>query len=201
MNWIVKKIRKGLVDKVLRKFGTSAAKQRIWDEEFRSGSWERIDHTENDPIYLSLARYCKRGNILDLGCGAGNTGNELDVSQYNRYDGVDVSQEAVERAIERSKKSGRVGKNSYFVGDMATFVPQKQYSVILLRESLYYLPVFKISKILRRLSNCLNKDGYLIVRMHDRNRYSSIIGIIRNEFNVCEEVFPKGESSIILVFR
>ena len=146
MSWIVRKMRKGLVHKFLRKFGTAATKQRIWDEEFRQGSWEYIDHTEDDPIYLSLARYCKGGDILDLGCGAGNTGNELDVCKYNRYDGVDVSPEAVERAIERSRKSGRDGKNSYFVGDMLTFVPQKKYSIILFRESLFYLPMSKISK-------------------------------------------------------
>ena len=201
MKWIVKKIRKGIIHKFLRKFGTRATKQRIWDEEFRSGSWEYIDHTKNDPIYPVLARYCKGGDILDLGCGAGNTGNELDVGNYNRYDGVDVSAEAVERASKRSRKNGRDGKNSYFVDDIVTFVPQKRYSIILLRESLFYLPMSRISQTLKRLSEYLIEDGFLIVRMCDRHRYSSIVEIIKNEFHVCEEAFPKGEASIILVFR
>ncbi len=201
MNWVVRKVRKGLVHKFLRKFGTTATKQRIWDEEFRQGSWEYIDHTDNDPIYHCLAKYCRGRNILDLGCGAGNTGNELDLRHYGHYDGVDVSPEAVERAIERSNNSGRGGQNAYFVGDMLTFVPQKQYSIILFRESLFYLPTSRISKALKRFGEYLLDDGFLIVRMCDRDRYSSIVGIIKSEFAVREEICPKGEPSIILVFR
>ncbi len=201
MNWVIKKIKKGVFHKFLRKFGTRATKQRIWDEEFRAGSWEYIDHTETDPIYAVLARYCKGGDILDLGCGAGNTGSELDAGKYSHYDGVDISAEAIQRAIHRSKNSGREGKNTYFTGDIASFVPQKRYSLILFRESLFYLPLSKIPETLHRLSEYLAADGFFVVRMCDRGRYSGIVKIIERDFALCEEILPENETSTILVFQ
>jgi SAM-dependent methyltransferase len=196
---LARKFRKGVLHRIVRKFGTRAMRKRIWDEEFRRGSWEYIDHTEGDAIYPCLQRYCRGGDILDLGCGAGNTGNELEASAYRRYVGVDISREAVQRAVARSKACGRGEANVYETGDILGYVPASRYSVILFRESIFYLPLARIRETLDRLSSFLTRDGVFVVRMCDRRRHSRIVRTIRTGYPVLEEILPE-ERSIILVF-
>ncbi|MGZ8906039.1 MAG: methyltransferase domain-containing protein [Methylobacter sp.] len=202
MWWITKKLKKGLIHKLLRKFGPTSIKQRIWDEEFKSGQWDFLVNTENDPIYHFLGKYCGRsGDILDLGCGSGNTGNELGVDKYHHYVGIDVSQEAIRKAQARSERCFRISKNFYNVSDIISYVPDKNYSVILFRESIFYIPLEKIEKTLRRLSKTLTNNGVFIIRMCDRMKYAKIVKLIDKRFEVKERYFPDGENSIILVFR
>jgi SAM-dependent methyltransferase len=198
---ISKKLKKGLIHKLLRKFGPTSIKQKIWDEEFRCGQWDFLNNTENDPIYHFLEKYCGGGDILDLGCGAGNTGNELSIDKYRLYVGIDISGEAIRKAQARCEKSNREGKNFYYVDDIINYVPDKKYSVILFRESIFYLPLEKIQKTFRRLSKALTNDGVFIVRMCDRLKYAKIVIQIDKSFEVKERYYPDSEKSIILVFR
>ena len=58
-------------------YGPSIVKKRIWDKEFLGTKWDFIDNTAGDCVYPYLEEYAHNGNILDLGCGPGNTANEL----------------------------------------------------------------------------------------------------------------------------
>ena len=64
-----------------QRWGTSDMIQTLWDKEYASGKWDHCDSTPGDPVYGFVEKYCRNGSILDLGCGAGNTGNELAVNR------------------------------------------------------------------------------------------------------------------------
>ena len=187
-------------DRFFKKWGTPSKKRALWDAQYASGQWDYLEHTSDDPIYPYLERYSNRGRILDLGCGSSNTGNEMDVSTYDRYTGVDISEEAIQRAVLRSLKNGRQDKNEYFCDDIATHVPRVAYDVILFRESLFYIPLSKIKTTLERYSKYLTESGVFIVRMCDQNRYRSIVRVIERSNKVLDRSSLRG-GDIILVFR
>jgi hypothetical protein len=56
-------------------YGPSGIKKRLWDREFSGTKWDFIDNTTGDCIYPYLEKHANHGNILDLGCGSGNTAN------------------------------------------------------------------------------------------------------------------------------
>jgi len=144
--------------------------------------------------------YGNNGSILDLGCGSGNTGNEMDIYKYHRYTGVDISEIAIQRALDRSKNNHRQDKNEYFCDDISFYVPRKRYDIILFRESIFYIPNTKIKDVLKRYSYYLKKKGVFIVRMCDRKKYASIIKLIEEQYHVLERS-PADDANIILVFK
>jgi len=96
----------------LKSYGPSTLKKRLWDAEFEGGKWNFIDDTRGDCVYGYLEKYGRQGSILDLGCGQGNTANELVDSAYRTYVGVDISEAALEK--------GRSGERYILGGDNLT---------------------------------------------------------------------------------
>jgi SAM-dependent methyltransferase len=137
----------------------------MWDAEYRSGRWRHCQETPGAPVYRFIEQYCVSGSILDLGCGAGNTGNELDVRRYREYTGVDISSVAIELADRRSAACGRSKKNRYIAADIETYVPCNRHDVILFRESLYYVPLVRIKPMLDRYRYYLSERGVFIVNI------------------------------------
>ena len=114
-----------------------------------------------------------------LGCGSGNSGNEMDVSNYGSYTGVDISEIAIQKALVRSKNYHRYDKNEYVCDDIFCYLRRKRCDVILFREAFFYLPKTKISDVLKGYSYYLKEEGAFIVRMCERKKYKSIKGLLR----------------------
>jgi hypothetical protein len=57
--------------------GPVKVKKALWNMEFSGGKWNFIDETSGDCVYAHLEKHARGGDILDLGCGPGNTANEL----------------------------------------------------------------------------------------------------------------------------
>ncbi|TMQ30284.1 MAG: methyltransferase domain-containing protein [Nitrospirae bacterium] len=197
---VFKRIQRAVNARILKRWGHSSIKKAIWNEEFSSGQWDYLEHTSNDPIYDYLARYSHHGNVLDLGCGSSNTGNEMDASTYRSYTGVDISDSAIRKALTRAINNNRQLKNEYVCDDISSYVPRTRYDVILFRESIFYLPNYQIKKILNRYSSYLSHGGVFIVRMCDRRRHGSIVRLIETHHRVLEKS-SLAEADIILVFR
>jgi 2-polyprenyl-3-methyl-5-hydroxy-6-metoxy-1,4-benzoquinol methylase len=186
---------------ILQKWGPRSTRRNLWNTEFANGRWDYIDSTPSDCVYSFLTIYLRGGSLLDLGCGSGNTGAELEAKSYSTYTGVDISDVAIEKAKERSARARRAGRNRYVQADIIKYVPATNHDVILFRESLFYVPLARTRIMLYRCRKYLKPGGVIIVRMCDRDKYSAIIRMIESNFQVVEKHSPTGTTSILLVFR
>src|SRR6266851_1002877 len=179
---------------VLLSYGPSPIKRMVWDQEFSSGKWNFIDNTAGDCVYSHLDRYAKNKSVLDLGCGPGNTANEM-APEYRTYIGVDISEEALAKARRRTEANGRAAKNSFERGDFLSYVPPQQFDVILFREAMYHVPLGKVRPVLDRFSKYLANGGVFIVRMYlvdlkngkGKYRPTAMMDIMEKEFEVLEK--------------
>ena len=105
----------GLTQSALKSYGPSGLKRIFWDKEYSGDKWNFADHTVGDCVYSHLEKHAANGSILDLGCGSGNTPNELDANAYQSYLGVDISETCLKKASKRSQENGRVDKNKFVV--------------------------------------------------------------------------------------
>jgi SAM-dependent methyltransferase len=191
-------------------YGPSIIKKQLWDKEFSGTKWDFINDTASDCVYPLLEKYAKKGSILDLGCGPGNTANELAAGSYETYIGVDISEAALAKATKRSQENGRVDKNSFINSDFLAYHPSQKFDVILFRESMYHIPYGQVLQILNKFSRCLKNDGVFIVRLHAgdhrpgviKTRVTSKMDLIKREFNVLEwKQFDLPALPNVLVFR
>ena len=187
---------------VLR-YAPAPIKMFLWDREFSSGKWAFIEHTAGDCIYRSLEKYARHGSILDLGCGPGNTANELAMSAYTSYEGVDVSEIALEKARTRSEQSGRAHKNRFVRADLLTYTPTGIFDVILLRESLYHVPLRRLKALFDHYSPYLKDSGVFIVRLITNGRHGpkARVRVIETAFNVVEKAQYGRDGTLVVVFR
>ena len=194
----------------LLSYGPSGIKKRIWDQEFSGTKWDFIDDTASDCVYPYLEKYAQNGNILDLGCGPGNTANELAANVYQRYIGVDISEAALDKAEKRSATSGRSGKNSFVNSDFLGYEPTEEFDVILFRESLYHVPYGQVLPILKKFSKHLKSTGVFVVRLYAggsrpgviKLRVARKLNLIKRKFNILEaRQFDSRGLPNVLVFR
>ncbi len=190
----------------LLSYGPTPVKKFFWDREFSNGKWNFIDDTTADCVYSHLERFCANRSILDLGCGPGNTANELALI-YRNYVGMDISEEALAKARRRSEQNGRNDKNSFQQGDFLSYVPPQKFDVILFREAMYHVPLGKVKGILDRFSQYLTDAGVFVVRLYvaengqTKYRPSAMMGIMEKEFDVVEKVHYKDSGATVIVFR
>jgi len=191
-------------------YGTSVIKKRIWDKEYSGTKWDFIDNTAGDCVYPYLEKYSNNGNILDLGCGPGNTANELAANVYQTYIGVDISDAALAKAVRRTEESGRTGKNSFVNSDFLAYDPTQEFDIILFRESLYHVPYGQVLPILKKFSKHLKGTGVFIVRLYAgdhrpgviKTRVIAKLDLIKREFNIVESrQFDLPALPNVLVFR
>jgi SAM-dependent methyltransferase len=194
----------------LASYGPTSIKKRIWDRDFSGGKWDFIDNTAGDCVYPYLEKYAHNGNILDLGCGPGNTANELAAETYRTYVGVDISEAALAKAVKRTKENGRDNKNSFVASDFLGYKPTQDFDIILFRESLYHVPYGQVKPILDKYSHNLKNGGVFIVRLYagdDRpgkikRRVIRKMDLIKREFDIVEsQRFETPGLPTVTVFR
>ena len=198
------------IEGFLKSYGPTNIKRRLWDKEFSGTKWDFIDNTVGDCIYTHLEKYARNGSILDLGCGPGNTANELAPTAYQSYVGVDISEAALAKAVKRTQETGRADKNSFARSDFLGYTPAQEFDLILFRESLYHVPHGQVLPILEKYSKYLKSDGVFVVRLYatdmktgdTKNRVTSKIDLIKREFDVIELAEYDGPGRpTVLVFR
>jgi len=191
----------------LLSYGPEAVKQWFWDSEFRSGKWNFIDNTASDCVYPYLETYAKNGNILDLGCGPGNTATELAANAYRTYVGVDISAAALAKAAGRTEACGRTGKNYFVRADFLGYEPTEKFNVVLFRESLYHVPVGQVRPILARYSRHLTSDGVFVVRIFlaergkPKYRLAMMMRRIEKDYEIVEKRQHGDSGATVVVFR
>jgi 2-polyprenyl-6-hydroxyphenyl methylase/3-demethylubiquinone-9 3-methyltransferase len=200
--WLKQKI-KNVVRGLRQQWASPDAKKALWDQEYAVGRWNHCEHTPDALIYEYVYRYCRNGSVLDLGCGSGNTGNEMDTGRYGDYTGVDVSEVAVKKAAARSAGSIREKKNRYLQADILDYEPSRTHDIILFRESIYYVPLLKIKAMLQRYSNHLTEQGAFVVHVGGTRpeKGQKILDIIERSFMVLEKESPNNSGDFVVVFR
>jgi 2-polyprenyl-3-methyl-5-hydroxy-6-metoxy-1,4-benzoquinol methylase len=176
-------------------------KQGLWNKEFSEGKWDFIENTSQDIVYRYIEKYCAGGSILDLGCGSGSTGCELSAAAYSNYTGVDISDVALVKANSRAQVADRSQKNRYFQADITAYTPTHSYDVILFRESIYYIPRQRISRLLDHYANFLHPNGVFIIRGHDKNQVAPLLETISAGRTVVEQELPSGAGPVVIVLR
>lgn len=194
----------------LTSYAPTSIKKLIWDTDFSSGKWDFLDNTSEDCVYPLLEKYAHGGDILDLGCGPGNTANELSATAYRNYVGVDISEAALAKAVKRTQENAREQKNTFVQSDFLGYTPSQEFDIILFRESLYHVPYGQVLKILKKYSRHLKAGGVFIVRLYTGNvdtgrrkvRVLRKINLIKRKFDVLESPeFKTWGLPNVLVFR
>jgi SAM-dependent methyltransferase len=182
----------------------------LWDKEFSGNKWNFIDDTASDCVYAHLEKHARGGDILDLGCGPGNTANELAESAYTTYLGVDISESALAKGMRRTNENGRADKNSFVCSDFLSYMPTRKFDVILFRESMYHIPYGSVMELLNKYSKYLKSNGVFIVRLYTGDfqtgeiklRVKKKMDLIKSKFDVVElSKYDKPGSPMVLVFR
>ena len=194
----------------LASYGPSSVKKFLWDKDFSGDKWNFIDNTVGDCVYPYLEKYAQNGNILDLGCGPGNTANELSADAYRTYIGVDISEAALAKAVKRTAENGRSEKNSFACSDFLGYKPTKEFDIILFRESMYHIPYGQVLEILEKYSKSLKKGGVFVVRLYAgdhrpgkiKHRVIRKLDLIKREFDIVESrEYDTPGLPTVLVFR
>jgi SAM-dependent methyltransferase len=190
---------------MIKRWGPKAAKQRVWNSEYEKGKWQYQRQGPNnedvEPVYEFVERYATDGTVLDLGCGSGMTALEMR-NTFRSYVGVDVSDVAISNARAVLENGvNRATKVRFFAADISSYVTDENFSVILFRESIYYVPMHMIKSMLDRYARNLILGGAFIVRICDRERFKGIIQLIESNFRLEETFTPQDSSMTILVFR
>lgn len=193
---------------LLKRYGPKKIKMLLWDQEFSGTHWDFIDNTAGDCVYPHLERHLNNGSILDLGCGPGNTANELASSAYTSYVGIDISEAALAKARKRTAEDGRSGKNSFACSDFLSYLPTQKFDVILFRESMYHVPPGKVGLLLEYFSQFLKEDGVFVVRMvttdgkgGEKPRLKAAVDIMESGYEVVEKSQYGKLGPTVIVFR
>jgi predicted TPR repeat methyltransferase len=155
-----------------------------------------------DCVYAHIEKHAKNGDILDLGCGPGAVGSELNAAAYQSYTGVDICDVAIEKAKSRAEENRRADKNAYFQSDILTYIPRQRFDVIFFGDSIYYFSWQRITEILNRYSKNLKQHGVFIVRTWTmKDKHKTMVHNIENAFSVVEKHSYANSQIVVLVFR
>jgi SAM-dependent methyltransferase len=181
-------------------YGTAKVKCHLWDSEFAHGRWSCLESTADDLVYAVIEGAARGGSILDLGCGSGNTAGEINEDGYSEYTGVDISKVAIEKAKRRSGELGRETKNRFYQSDISTYEPIQRFNVILLRDSVYYIPRNRIKAVLDRYAGYLKDGGVFVVRMWSTaGKYRGIVDLLERNYELIERRFSDTAAEVMVL--
>jgi 2-polyprenyl-3-methyl-5-hydroxy-6-metoxy-1,4-benzoquinol methylase len=99
------------------------------------GKWDYLRGIEELGRFSILVGYCQflkpGGRILEIGCGEGILRERLDATRYSRYVGVDISDEAIQRAKPEPKAQ-------FVCSDATAWEPNETFDLIVFNECLEY---------------------------------------------------------------
>lgn len=176
----------------IQKHGPSLFKQWLWDREFASGKWDNLGTGRCQ--HPDVERYARGGSVLDLGCGPGRTGLDLTPGSFSTYLGVDISTVAVDTAKARAEGRPEI---AYAQGDLLSYMPPQRFDVILLGDSIYYVPLPLLAQLVAHYQPFLTARGVFIVRICDpTGRYAAHLGVLREILTVIEDTHATNNAGI-----
>ena len=135
----------------------------FWDELYRDGYAEKLEASGERPRSAVIAGLLQdlpaRGpiRVLDVGCGTGLLSRL--VRRPMRYDGVDISREAIACARRTNASLGVTFEHA----DFDAFATSRRYDAVVLNEVLYYFPLDRVEGVMKRALALLRDDESRIV--------------------------------------
>lgn len=172
------------------RFGGRSLRRRAFDAKYTSGTW--IFDGPEPALTKLVERHAAGGEILILGCGRASIASQLAPAAFSRLVGVDLSPAAIADA-----NTLTIDKASFHVGDMTEEPRSGQYNVVLLPESVYYVPPRALGAFFEHLRHLLAPGGVAIATVGAPGRYAAVIQAIRDQCVVLED----NPEQSVLVFR
>lgn len=143
------------------------ASRQLLNDQYRKGKWDYLWSLSEFARFSVVAGYCRLlrpgGCVLEVGCGEGVLQDRMDQSSYRKYVGIDLSDDAIQRAQARVQSTAANGllPVTFVVADALAYVPSETFDVIVFNESLDYFadPVAAVSRYERFLTG----NGIFIV--------------------------------------
>jgi 2-polyprenyl-3-methyl-5-hydroxy-6-metoxy-1,4-benzoquinol methylase len=149
----------------------------FWNNEYQNSYSKYLE--EEKARYSKIACIIKKNNncfrLLDLGCGTGIIEEYLSNNVF--VEGVDISSSAINLA----KRSRR---GNYYCEDIATFIPNGMFDVVLFNEVLYYLS--EANEVVNKYVAYLNENGYMILSLYhpyQGHRYYNLFENLISDIN------------------
>lgn len=138
-----------------------------------------IEHYQR---YLSVLPLIENKIVLDAACGEGYGAHILS-SAAKKVTGIDISYDAVNRAVE---KYGDTEKLSFCVGSVARLpFPDESMEVVVSFETIEHISEKLQYQFLEEIGRVLKKDGILIMSTPNKEIYSDLFDY-HNEFHIKE---------------
>jgi SAM-dependent methyltransferase len=173
---------------------TSPASAPVVEDEYACGRWDYLKNLEEMSRYAVIAGYCLHGgdvsSVLDLGCGSGLLRRWLRPLGRIEYVGVDRSKIAIDTA----KQEWTDGLTDFVAMDIATYVPDRKFDVIIFNEVLYYLD--QPGDIVGRFGDFLKENGRFIVSLWDDPESQRAWRRSRGRVRVVDEVQTRHGSGV-----
>jgi len=135
------------------------AKGSTWEGAYRSV--ESLWGLKPDRTLVEYAKIVPKGIVLDLGIGEGRNALFFAEMGYD-VEGVDISQTAIERCIERAKMQNLNVKAE--VGDLKEAeIPPRRFSLIISAWVLTFFRKSEVQEIVERIKEGLMKDGFVYI--------------------------------------
>ncbi len=145
-------------------------KRLIWNIKY--GVQNRTAYSIPEDVVSHLSRRPNDARILELGCGQGSLLKGLRRAGWQgQYCGVDISPAAIRVASEIEN----CANSSWIVSDIESFDSNQKWDVIAMVESVYYVAIEKVVRVLTHAMGMLNARGYLLLRIHDFSKYHQYI--------------------------
>jgi SAM-dependent methyltransferase len=111
-----------------------------------------------DDYYNYLQKNCKDKDVLDYGCGVGNTAKKISKCGPKKITGIDISKISIEKAIKEAKL---LNLNVEYKVDNCeeTSLDSQSYDIIYGAGILHHL---KLEKCIEEINRILKKDGKMV---------------------------------------
>ncbi|MFD1141328.1 class I SAM-dependent methyltransferase [Larkinella insperata] len=156
-----------------------------WNYQYDKGLWEGLkglNELARFSVIVGYIKYLKPGQpeMLEIGCGEGLLQQRLQIQNYGRFVGIDISDSAIQTAQAQGDE-----KCTYEVDDMDKYQPEGTFDLIIFNESIYYSrhPL----ETLQRYATHLKANGLLVVTINDHKHSDELWQTIRDGFDLLDE--------------
>lgn len=178
-------------------FGKPISEEEL-NQGYQQGTWDflnSIDELGNYMVVVGYIRFFAKSlesapRILDLGCGSGNVAELLSPYNWDRYLGLDISEEAVKQAQRRS-----LTNSEFRVGTFETMEVKENFDFIISTGAIHYAadPI----AVLKNYTKNLSDEGKFIISLWRYGPNKAIWRKIEQSFEVSDFNVVKNRKGVV----